>query len=1045
LGADADPAYVIFTSGSTGRPKGAMNAHRGIVNRLLWMQETYALQPGERVLQKTPFSFDVSVWEFFWPLSVGATLVVAKPDGHRDSAYLVDVVQRERIDVMHFVPSMLRFLLDEPAASACSRLRRVVCSGEALPLDLVERFFTLLPQSKLANLYGPTEAAVDVSAWECRPAEPSGTVPIGTPIANTQLHVLDAKLIPVPIGTAGDLYIGGVQVGMGYTKRPDLTAERFIPDPFQSGGRLYKTGDIARWRTDGALDYLGRSDHQVKVRGYRIELGEIENHLLAQPGISHAVAITREDQPGDLRIVAYIKAEGTTIDAESLRDQLRMALPDYMVPQNIVQLDAIPLLSSGKVDRRALPAPNPVQAGGQRNRVAPRSATEQTVLALMEQVLKLPEMSVLDDFFAMGGHSLLAARLVAQLNGALDLNLPLRLVFESPTAERLAQAIDHMRSAGGSGRIAIRHDPARTSAPLTAQQERIAFMEELYPNRVVYNTPSAHRLRGPLALDAFKQALRDMVLRQPVLRSVIRTVGGQHEQVVAEQVAFDLPFDDLSQFAQAEREAELMRRMQTIVDQPIDIHQAPLFRVALFKLATEEHAFLFMPHHIIWDGWSFDLLYSEMADCYAARKGGVANTLPPLPVTYADYAQWQAEWLQSPAFSAQLHDWNLRMAQAPAPKALLTDKPRSAGMSGEGATEWVRIDKATTEQLRDIARQSDVTLNMLALALYGAMMAQAADSDTMVIGVPVRGRMMTEVEPVMGFFNNLLPLQLRIDPNQKAIDYLHSVKREFLDVLSFQDIPFERLAMEPEMMARSQRAGIYQALFSFQDARERTRLWGDVEQSSILIFQKGATEDLGLWLMEVPGGLEGGFTYNADIYSASTAAAFKARFFELVQRFVADPQQPLRALLATEASPAAAALRHLAAAAKPEAQSEAMPAHAASGAARLPSTAARTLTPTEQTLAEVWSSLLGLKPEQIELQDNYFDLGGDSLTAMQAVIGMHERTGKRANARLLIFETLGQIARHYDELDVEIPADAQAKPGLVKRLFGGLGRSKSMP
>jgi amino acid adenylation domain-containing protein len=1037
VGNERDAAYVIFTSGSTGRPKGAMNAHRGIVNRLLWMQEAYALQPGERVLQKTPFSFDVSVWEFFWPLTVGATLVVARPDGHRDSAYLVDLVQRERIDVMHFVPSMLRFFLDEPGAPACGRLRRVVCSGEALPLDLVERFFALLPTSRLANLYGPTEAAVDVSAWECRPGEPSGTVPIGAPIANTQLYVLDAHLRPLPIGTPGDLYIGGVQVGMGYTQRPDLTAERFIADPFRSGGRLYKTGDIARWRGDGALDYLGRSDHQVKVRGYRIELGEIENQMLAFPGIQHAVAITREDQPGDLRIVAYVTAEGGAIDSEALRDQLRQVLPDFMVPQNIVQLDAIPLLSSGKVDRRALPAPNPVHARAGRQRVLPRNATEQTVLGLMEQVLKLPEMSVLDDFFAMGGHSLLAARLIAQLNATLDLNLPLRLVFESPTADRMAVAIDKAKEKGGGGRVAIRHDPHRRSAPLTAQQQRIAFMEELHPGRVVYNTPSAHRLRGPLQIETFKQALHDMVLRQPVLRSVIQTVNGQHEQVVSEEVAFDLPLIDLSALAPEVRETELMRRMQVIVDQPIDIHQVPLFRVALFRLALDEHALLFMPHHIIWDGWSFDLLYSDLAACYSARQQGTVNTLPPLPVTYADYAYWQQEWLSSPAFAAQLQEWKQRMAQAPQPRAPQTDKPRSAGMSGEGATAWIRINKADTEQLRNIALQTDLTLNMLALALYGAMMAQTSGSETIVIGVPVRGRMMTEVEPVMGFFNNLLPLQLRIVPGQTTTDYLRSVKQEFLDVLNFQDIPFERLAMEPEMMARSQRAGIYQALFSFQDARERTRRWGDVEQSSILIFQKGATEDLGLWLMEVPGGLEGGFTYNADIYTETTALAFKARFLELVARLIRNPEQSLGDLLQAEQSSAAQALRHLAGS---ETAGQATPSR--SGAAASASTRERS--PTEQTMTEVWSTLLGLKPDQIALSDNYFDLGGDSLSAMQAVQGMYQRTGKRGNARLLIFESLEQISRHYDEMpqeDVAVAPTTKAKGSFVKRLFGGLSRN----
>ncbi|OZB63125.1 MAG: hypothetical protein B7X31_06745 [Thiomonas sp. 13-66-29] len=1033
LGSATDPAYVIFTSGSTGRPKGAMNAHRGIVNRLLWMQDAYALRADERVLQKTPFSFDVSVWEFFWPLSVGAALVIAKPDGHRDSAYLAELVQRERIDVMHFVPSMLRFFLDEPAAAGCTTLRQVVCSGEALPIDLVERFFRLLPQARLDDLYGPTEAAVDVSAWSCRPGEPSGGVPIGAPIANTQLHVLDAHMRQLPIGVAGDLYIGGVQVGLGYVARPDLTAERFIGDPFNPSGRLYKTGDLARWRADGALDYLGRSDHQVKLRGYRIELGEIENHLLGLHGISQAVAIVREDTPGDPRVAAYVVSQAGNLDTELLRDRLRQVLPDYMVPQNILRLGEIPLLSSGKVDRRALPAPAMPQTASARGRIAPRSALERVVLEAMEQVLKLPAMSVTDDFFALGGHSLLAARLVTALNRELDLNLPLRVLFESPTAERMAQAVERARQDGGVKRAAIRHDPARTSAPLTAQQERIAFMEELHPGRVIYNSPSAHRLRGPLDLSAFEAALREMVRRQPVLRTAIHTVEGGHKQVVLDAVPFNLPIEDLSALPEAAREAELMRRMQALVDQPIDIHQAPLFRIAMYRLAPHEHAFLFMPHHIIWDGWSFDLFYTEMAACYGALVRGVPAPLPALPVTYADYAHWQADWMQSEDFDRQLRDWNARMTQAPAPRAPRTDKPRSAGMSGEGATEWVRIDAPSAERLRGIARQADVTLNMLTLAVYGAMMASVAASPTIVVGVPVRGRMMAEVEPVMGFFNNLLPLQLHIDPTQPATAFLRDVKRELLDVMNFQDIPFERLAMEPDMMARSQHAGIYQALFSFQDARERERQWGGLAQSSILIFQKGATEDLGLWLMEVPHGLEGGITYNADIYTARTAEALRARYLELLERLAAEPQQTLAALLDDSASAPAASLRHLAAA-----PDDAPVLAGAASPVRQPKAPGRALTPTEQSLTEVWASLLGLQAAQIEPRDNYFDLGGDSLTAMQAVIRMYERTGKRANARLLIFESLEQIASSYDAM----PSETAHKPGLVRRLFGGLHRGK---
>ena len=1035
LGSIDDPAYVIFTSGSTGRPKGAINAHRGIVNRLLWMQETYALQPGERVLQKTPFSFDVSVWEFFWPLITGATLVIAKPDGHRDSNYLANLVSREKLDLMHFVPSMLRFFLDEPAAAACTHLRQVVCSGEALSLDLVERFFKLFPHTRLDNLYGPTEAAVDVSRWACRTNEPSGTVPIGTPIANTQLHVLDATMRPVPVGVAGDLYIGGVQVGMGYVARSDLTAERFLPDPLRSGGRLYKTGDVARWRRDGALEYLGRSDYQVKLRGYRIELGEIEAQLLAAPGVLSTAVVTREDTPGDPRLAAYVVSEPGATDTSQLRDHLRMHLPDYMVPTTITLLDRMPLLSSGKVDRRALPRPEVARPGDSAARVAPASALESTVLGAFEEILRLPGLSTTDDFFALGGHSLLAARLITRLNDALDMDLPLRTLFEAPTAQRLAAAIERAHGVGIGRRKRIFHDPQRAVAPLTAQQERIAFLEELHPGRVTYNAPSAHRLRGPMDRDAFLAAFRDVVARQPILRTrIVRQGPGHHRQEILPEVDVSMPVEDLRHIPSEDREAELMHRMQAVVDQPFDIHAAPLWRARLYILDDAEHAFLFMPHHIIWDGWSFDILYDEMAAAYAARANGRPNPLPALPVTYADFAAWQAEWVESEPFGRKLLEWSARMMQAEAPKALGTDRPRSAGMSGSGATEWIRIDTATTERLREVARSADLTLNMLTLGLYGLLVADVAASPSTVIATPVRARTVSEVENVMGFFNNLLPLQLTVRREQPVMDAMRVVKDELIDAMNLQDVPFERLAMEPQMRERSAKAGIYQALFSFQDARDRDRQWGPLSQSGILIFQNGATQDMGLWLMDVPHGLEGGVTYNADIYTEQTAKAFLARYLELIRRLLTDPQQTVGALLDLTGSTAAEGLAHLAASAAtvaprtvPQAEHE-----------------ARTLTPTEAELTAIWAELLSLSPEDVRLQDNFFDLGGDSLSAMQVIAQMHAKIGKRIQIRALIFESLQQIALQYDNATAMFePAGAGAKtaqankPGLLRRLFGG--------
>ncbi|MFG3105126.1 non-ribosomal peptide synthetase, partial [Streptomyces tendae] len=422
------PAYVIYTSGSTGRPKGVMVEHQGIVNRLLWMQDRFALTADDRVLQKTPSGFDVSVWEFFWPLIAGAGLVVARPGGHRDPAYLASLIVQERVTTVHFVPSMLQVFLQEPAAGQCGGLRRVVCSGEALPPEAVDRFHQVL-DVPLFNLYGPTEASVDVSWWQCQ--NPAGTsVPIGQPVWNTQLYVLDAGLSPVPVGVAGELYIAGVQLARGYHHRPGLTAERFVADPFGTpGSRMYRTGDLVRWNAAGEIEYLSRIDDQVKVRGFRIELGEIESVLAGHPDVAHAMVIVREDRPGDKRLVGYaVPTAGAALDPQALRDHAAKAVPDFMVPSAVLVLDALPLTPNGKLDRRALPAPEFTADSTGR---APRTPQEKQLCELFAEVLGVERVSVDDNFFELGGHSLLATRLVSRVRSVLGVELGIRVLFEA--------------------------------------------------------------------------------------------------------------------------------------------------------------------------------------------------------------------------------------------------------------------------------------------------------------------------------------------------------------------------------------------------------------------------------------------------------------------------------------------------------------------------------------------------------------------------------------------------------------------------------------
>nr|WP_304984929.1 non-ribosomal peptide synthetase [Corallococcus sp. CA047B] len=457
LAGDDALAYVIFTSGSTGRPKGAMNAHAGVVNRLRWMQARYGLTPGDTVLQKTPFSFDVSVWEFFWPLMTGARLVLARPGGHQEPDYLTALMDREGVTTAHFVPSMLRAFVEEPGLERLTRLRQVMCSGEALPADLVHKAQARLPHAVLHNLYGPTEAAVDVTSWECPRDEALRVVPIGRPVANTRMYVLDRRNQPVPVGIPGELFIGGVQVGRGYWRRPALTAERFVPDAHGDtpGARLYRTGDIARWRTDGTLEYLGRADFQVKLRGFRIELGDIEAALQAWPGVHEAVAVVRQEHAGDPRLVAYVTVEGTAPDTTALRAFLHTRLPEYMVPSALVTLEALPLTSSGKVDRKALPAPE-AHTTVKGESIAPRDDTERALAEIFAQVLGVERVGVQDSFFELGGHSLLATQVAARVRARFGQELPLRTLFEAPTVEALSRRL--------AGKAAATSEPQASTA-----------------------------------------------------------------------------------------------------------------------------------------------------------------------------------------------------------------------------------------------------------------------------------------------------------------------------------------------------------------------------------------------------------------------------------------------------------------------------------------------------------------------------------------------------------------------------------------------------
>jgi len=931
-----DAAYVIYTSGSTGKPKGVCVPHRAVINFLTSIAREPGMSERDVVLAVTTLSFDIAVLELLLPLVVGAEIVLATRAEATDGAALARLLEQHRATVMQATPATWRLLIETGwrGASDTSRFR-ALCGGEALPRDLAAELASRTGQ--LWNMYGPTETTVWSTVHRVAATDPA--MLIGHPIANTKVHVLDEDLQPVPIGVVGELYIGGDGVTLGYLHRPELTAERFPPDRsrVEPDARMYRTGDLGRWRSlpggvdgvdggAGALECLGRTDFQVKVRGYRIELGEIEVALARHPAIAQAAVITREDRPGDVRLVGYIVPRaggsgdgaangepkgganrgptggpaGVSVGAPSddaLREFLAGSLPDYMIPARFVALAALPLTGSGKVDRKALPAPSGPALAGQGSAVAPRSPTEEIVARAYQETLALPRLSVHDDFFALGGHSLLVAQMAARLSRTLAREVPMRAGFEHPTVAKLAAWLDgaRVREVDAPPRIARR--PQAGPAPLSLMQQRLWYLEQLQLGRTVFNVPSAHRLHGPLDLAALGRAFTEMVRRQDVLRTAIGTVGDAPAQIVAADVDTAIPFEDLSKLPADQREPQLARRLEFEIAHTFDLTRAPLFRVRLYRLDPEHHVLFFMAHHIIWDGWSFDLFYEEMSALYAAELAGKPMDRPVPAVTYADFTVWHRDWLTGSELTRQLDHWRKKLVGAPDALDLPIDHPRPAIQTGDGATEWLSLPAATTAALRTAGLREGATLFMTLLGAWMALLHQLTRQREIIIGTPVRGRSLPELEQVMGFFVNALPLRLQIDPDASFLDLLRHVRAETVEAFGAQDVPFEHLVRVLDTKRDESRFPIYQAFFSYQDARQRPPRWGDLEHHNLPVFQPSAAQDVALWFLDGVDGVVGGLNYNTDIIDAATAERWRHRFLALVEAIAANPDRPVRALL----------------------------------------------------------------------------------------------------------------------------------------------------
>ncbi|MEG4144515.1 amino acid adenylation domain-containing protein [Microcoleus sp. Pol12B5] len=768
-------AYVIYTSGSTGKPKGAANTHRGICNRLLWMQDAYELTASDRVLQKTPFSFDVSVWELFWPLLTGARLIIARPEGHRDGFYLVELIAEQQITTLHFVPSMLQLFLEEPGLDFCHSLKRVITSGEALSFELQERFFNRL-NAELHNLYGPTEAAVDVSFWACTRQRYPGIVPIGRPIANTQLYILDRYLQPLPIGVPGELHIGGAGLARGYLNRPELTAQKFIPNPFSNSpdARLYKTGDLARYLPDGNIEYLGRIDSQVKIRGYRIELGEIEETLRQHSAVRDAVAIARDDGSGNKRLVAYLVLNQDKLPSISnLRAYLQEKLPEYMVPAAFVRLESLPLTPNGKVDRKALPAPDRDRPKLEEAFAAPSTAIEKILAEIWAQVLGLEQVGIDDNFFELGGDSILSIQVISKANQA-GLRLTPKQLFQHQTIAQLAAIADTAGTQQSEQGLII------GEVPLTPIQHW--FFEQNLSDPHHWNQAVLFELRQTLEPVLIESVLQELLKHHDALRlRFVRGESGWQQDLVNPDEVPTFTCIDLSSLPPEEREAAF-QTAATQLQASLNLSEGPLLRAALFDLGKHQpNRLLLVIHHLAVDGVSWRILIEDFQTAYGQISRGETVALPPKTTSFKQWAERLHEWGRSPELQGEFDYW-FALSHQPTSR-LPVDFPNAANLVASEKTVSVALSVEETKLLlQEVPAAYRTQINDVLLTALAQAFERWTGNNSLLLDLEGHGREDifegVDLSRTIGWFTAVFPVQLNLEKPSDLGAAIKLVKEE---------------------------------------------------------------------------------------------------------------------------------------------------------------------------------------------------------------------------------------------------------------------------
>lgn len=910
-------AYIIYTSGSTGKPKGVPVPHRGLYNVSQAQIEMFGLTSDDRVLQFASLNFDAATFEILMAWGVGATLFLGTREGLAPGKPLQEFLAQRQISIVTLTPSTLAALpvTDLPA------LHTITVAGEACPASLAQQWGV---GRRFFNLYGPTEASIWTTAMLCDETN-NQPPPIGRPIINNQVYILDPDNNPVPEGEAGELCIGGVGVTRGYLNRPELTAEKFIPNPFDEG-RLYKTGDLARYLPDGNIEFLGRIDHQVKIRGFRIELGEIEATLDQHPSVHQSLVVATQDASGIKRLVAYIiPSQGVDWSGRQmgnqpgghltvlLRQYLRQKLPDYMVPAAFVALQAFPLTPNDKIDRQALPAPPQSRPDLANPLVNPRTPTEEVLVGMSIQLLGIDQVGVEDNLFELGADSLLITQFVARVRETFDVDLPLRNLFEQPTIAATAQAIETPRQRIDLPKIksvAQTDDSEIKYAPLTFAQERVWFLLQLAPTNIAYHAQATIRLTGALDVAALEQSINEIVRRHEMYRTTFPTVEGKPVQYIHPHRPFQVPFIDLRSEPKTEQAAKLQTLLMQEYQTPFEVTQLPLARWTIYRLDEQEHILSLMEHHFVHDGWSFVVFLRELCILYNAFTQNQTSPLLQLPLQFADYARWEREWLRGEALKEQLAYWTKKLANHPPALALPTDYPRPEVKSFKGGAVRVQLSEKLSRDIRALSRQERVTLYMTLLAAFKTLLYRYTAQEDILVGSGVANRRFQETESIIGMIINTIVLRTDLSGNPTFQKLLERVRDVTLEAYNHQNTPFDKIVEAIQVERNLNQNPLFQVMFGIHDTPIPAEVIPPGLEISLTeaINNGSAKFDLSLVVIPrsdkpiTPGVTEPdqGITliweYSSDLFTEATIRRLAGHFQMLLESIVADPQQPIAEL-----------------------------------------------------------------------------------------------------------------------------------------------------